>query len=288
MAALLMTTACESIDSTSAEEQDQDLAESESALRRWIGFGPIELNENPKADLKGGDLGHYYTFQAMADETVTFNVEWRLPEAKSLGAKLVLTSANGRKTLARAVEAKSNIARLTYTFAKGGTYRVYVSHYGYALFGKYPYVLSAFDRMCALWQGTWADPLYNPETDNYEDYHSLFFSAANYGPVNEDGYDPWAFNPYWDQGFVTTEHTVAMGRTCGELHDENCGTDGPVGGIGYVEFPVGYGAVLPNVCEVRNHVFEMAGDEDNWFVWYDDCANHQALCESILGTETEQ
>lgn len=285
MAALALATACEPVDTTNGD-QDRDVAESEDALFRWLAIGPIELNENLKADLTSGDFGHYYTFQAMADETVTFNVEWRLPEATWLGAKLVLTNDSGYQTLAKVVECRSNIARLTYTFTNSGTYRVYVGQNGYALFGKYPYALSAFDQMCAMWRGTWADPTFDPELDDYADTHSLFFRAANYGPQNEDDFDAWEFNPGFEDGYVVTEHTVAMGRTCADLHNENCGTDGPVGGVGYTEFPMGGGAVLTNVCEVQNHVFDTAGDEDAWLVWYDDCQKHEALCEWLSGTET--
>jgi hypothetical protein len=276
LAAMFALSACqEAVDITNAHG-DIDAAQSEAPLWRWLNQGDISVNENIKNDLTSGDFGHVYTVQATAGQTLGFHVEWRLPESRWLGSRLMLKN-DAEQTLVDVANPNSNIARFVHTFQSDGTYRIFVGQYGYALFGRYPYVLSVFDHACATWQGTYEDSS-DPELQGQ------FFAAVNLGL--EDGMEPWAFDPAFDDSYDIAEHTLAMGRTCSALRSPDCGTDGPEGGLGYTEFPVGWGAVVPNVCEVKNHVFDMAGEQDNWLVWYEECSLFPEICEWLSTPES--
>lgn len=278
LVSMFALSACEEAVDTAGAHDDIDAAQSEAPLWRWLNQGDISINNNMSNDLTNGDFGHVYTFQATAGQTLGFHVEWSLPAARWLGSRLMLKD-NAEQTLVDIANPNSNVARFVHTFQSDGTYRIFVGQYGYALFGRYPYALSVFDHACATWQGTYQDT-YDSELQGQ------FFAAANL--TLEDELEPWAFDPAFEESYTVVEHTFAMGQTCAALRNLDCGTDGPEGGVGYTEFPVGGGAIVPNVCEIKNHVFDMAGEQDSWLVWYEECSRFPEICEWLSTPDSNE
>ena len=269
LAATLSSGACV-MDATENNEQTE-IAVEENAQALWSNLdkGALAFRQTTTGALSNGDFSHYYKFVASAGQTVNFAVEWKRPESNGLGAVIRIKNSTGTTTLAEHATLASNQAHLVYTFATAGTYRIYVKHYGYALFGSYPYKVGAEPDLCATWEGTY---------DGFEQGIVSFTSAANFPEYLTS--DPWAVELggglYGDERFHANTHSVAFGD-CAELVRASCGSEGPE--VFEVWFPTGSLEVVPNACEMRNDVYETAGTTDGWMLWWDTCERYPEACQ---------
>lgn len=247
-------------------DDQADVAVAESAQPLWSNLdkGTLAFRETKSGTLSSGDFSHYYKFVATAGATVNFAVEWKLPESNGLGAVIRIKNSTGSTTLAEHAARSSNQAHLTYTFSAAGTYRIYVKPYGYALFGSYPYKVGAEPDLCAIWEGTY---------DGFEEGDVSFTAAGNFPEYVTS--DPWSAPLDGDDDFHANTHSVAFGN-CSDLVRTNCGSAGP--SVFEVWFPTGSLEVVPNVCEMRNDVYETAGTTEGWMLWWDTCARYPEAC----------
>ncbi len=262
-----LSLACQPMDN-GMEDVDTGVGETTQALWTYPAQGLLSHRQTVSGVLNAGNFGHYYTFDAQAGQRVMFAVEWALPHSNLLGAVIQIKNATGSQKLAEHATLGSNQAHLTYTFASAGTYRVYVKHYGYALFGSYPYKLGADPDLCTAWEGTY---------DGFEPGDVRFFVAANFPErITEDPWNvPFDGGLSNDDAFHATRRTVAFGN-CADLMRDDCGTQGPT--VFEVWFPTGTLEVVTNECEMRNDVYETAGTDDAWNLWWDTCDAYPEAC----------
>jgi len=263
--AILCMGGCVAEISDSDEQTEAIVEETDQALWSNLDKGMLAFRETKAGTLSNGDFSHYYKFVATAGQTVRFAVEWKLPQASGLGAVIRIKNGSGSTTLAEHATLSSNQAHLTHTFLSSGTYRIYVKHYGYALFGAYPYKVGAEPDLCAIWEGTY---------DGFEQGIVNFTAAANFPESIES--DPWAAAFDGDEHFHPDTHAVAFGN-CAELMRNDCGSAGP--SVFEAWFPTGSLEVVPNVCEMRNDVYETAGTSDSWMLWWETCAKYPEACQ---------
>lgn len=260
--------ACVMETSTDALEAPDAVARHEDGLWSHVSKGAIALRETRTGTLMNGDFSHYYSFVASAGQTVLFAVEWKLPDSSALGAVIRIKNSTGSTTLAEHSTLSSNQAHLVHTFAKAGTYRIYVKHAGYALFGGYTYKVGAQPDLCATWEGRY---------DGFEQGEVRFTSASNF-PEHLTT-DPWPAHvgglAESDEHYSELNHTVAFGN-CEDLVRSDCGSAGPK--VFEVWFPTGTLEVVPNACSMRNDVYQTAGTSDGWTLWWDTCTAYPEAC----------
>jgi len=209
--------------------------------------GEILYGEILKADLTGGDFGHKYLFEGTAGETVTFVVEWHEPESNGLGTDLTVLDSTGN-VLGESSSWTGTKAHVDVTFSQDGTYYVYVGHYFWGWFGRYPYQLGADPHLCA--QVTFVNSV--PEWEGYEYY------AVNNYEVGEDG-DPWSYMPDFNSEFTANvtviERDVKM-YPCNAHIDGSCSDSDPQVCGGTI---VG-GGLYENACAFRTELHTWSSD----------------------------
>lgn len=262
-----VATGCESMDESGSDEAPVSVDEVEQSLWRNLDKGAIDFGQTKTETLTSGDISHFYTFTATAGQTVTLAVEWALPRSTGLGAVIQIKDNAGAAVLAEHATLFSNQAHLTYTFATADTYRIYVKHYGYALFGSYPYKVGVEPDLCVVSEGTY---------DGFEQGTVNYYSASNF--PERVTTDPWSFDSddMGDEDFHETGHFVVFGN-CDALVSTACGTAGP--SVFEVWFPTGTLETVPNACEMRNDVYETAGDDEGWMLWWDTCSRYPEACQ---------
>lgn len=234
--------ACENVDDT-----EMETGEITQELWSYPNQGEILYGETVKADIMGGDFGHRYSFEGVAGETVTFVVELHEPESIGLGVDLSVQDSSFH-TIATSSSWNDTKAHVNVTFTEDGIYYIYVGHYFWGWFGRYPYKFGADPHLCA--QISMVTSM--PDWEGYE-----FYGVNNY-EVGEDG-DPWSYFPEFSDDvaatFTVLERDVKM-DACNAHIDGSCSdSDSQVCGGSFVG-----GGVYDNACAFRNILHTESSD----------------------------
>jgi Bacterial pre-peptidase C-terminal domain len=231
--------------SINAEEVDAEQSVDETQHQLWsFPFqGELTLGDIVKADLTGGDFGHFYAFEGTAGQTVTFVVEWREPESLGFGVDMYVEDASFN-TIAQYWDYSETKAHLDVTFPADGTYYLTVGHNFWGWFGTYPYKVGAEPHMCSQVTLVTSEPGYQ---------NGEIYATNNHEPGEGD---PWTWSPDMSLGDVTEiGRSVWMGP-CNGLIDDSCSASDPQVCGGTI---VG-GGLFDNACAFRTVVNYESGE----------------------------
>lgn len=252
---LLLMTACEESDIVETEKR-------EHPLFRYFDMGTANYGDIVKHDLLNGDFGHYYTYSATAAENVSFVLEWHERESVGLGVDLWVKNSSGQ-IIAEDFSLSATKAHVDVIFPEAGTYRIFVSHYFWGWFGRYPYRFGTEPSLCA-------DITMSSTLPDY--LGTTFYGVNNFAPGERDA---WTWFPEISEEAAATmvvlQRNVTLGH-CEDILDFSCVSGEPqVCGITFTG-----GDLYDNECAFRTDMNSYAGEDSSAFGWYSEypeCAN---------------